>query len=137
MSATSNQTPPGSAALADEEAVRLDHLRVKLFADGADRNGILDLNKNPLISGITTNPTLMRKAGISDYETFARDILAVVKEKPVSLEVFSDEPADMKRQALMIASWGRNVFVKIPVTNTPVGKAWRRWYGSLRPRVSG
>lgn len=118
MSVFSSQTLAGPDAPAEVPATGLRDLRVKLFADGADKQGILDLNVNPLISGITTNPTLMRKAGISNYESFARDILAVVQDKPVSLEVFSDEPRDMKRQALKIASWGRNVFVKIPITNT-------------------
>jgi transaldolase len=93
-------------------------LAVKIFADGADKAGIINLYANPLISGMTTNPTLMRKAGISDYESFARDILTVVTDKPISFEVFSDEPAEMRRQALRIAAWGSNVYVKIPITNT-------------------
>jgi transaldolase len=96
----------------------LQRLAVKVFADGADRTGMLNLYESPLIAGMTTNPTLMRKAGISDYEAFARDILGVVTEKPVSFEVFSDEPAEMRRQAMHIASWAPNVYVKIPVTNT-------------------
>lgn len=96
----------------------LKRLSVKLFADGADKGGMLDLYRNPLIAGLTTNPTLMRKAGISDYEAFARDVLSVITDKPVSLEVFSDEPREMRRQALNIMSWGSNVYVKIPVTNT-------------------
>jgi transaldolase len=91
---------------------------VKIFADGADKAGMLDLYANPLISGMTTNPTLMRKVGIRDYEAFARDILATVASKPISFEVFSDDHAEMRRQALLIASWGSNVYVKIPVTNT-------------------
>ncbi len=94
------------------------NLKVKIFADGADRASMLEMNKDPMIQGLTTNPTLMRKAGITDYEAFARDILEQVTEKPISLEVFSDDFADMKRQALKIASWGKNVFVKIPVSNT-------------------
>ncbi len=96
----------------------LQRLGVKIFADGADSKGMLDLYANPLIHGMTTNPTLMRKAGISDYECFARNILATVTSKPISFEVFSDEPSAMRRQALRIASWSSNVYVKIPVTNT-------------------
>jgi transaldolase len=96
----------------------LETLRVKIFADGADKAGILSLNANPLIQGMTTNPTLMRKAGIKDYEAFARDILQNVTAKPISFEVFSDDFAEMRRQALKIASWQKNVFVKIPITNT-------------------
>ena len=96
----------------------LQRLGVKIFADGADKAGMLDLYANPLICGMTTNPTLMKKAGIRDYEAFARDILVTVTSKPISFEVFSDEPAEMRRQALKIAAWGSNVYVKIPVTNT-------------------
>ncbi len=96
----------------------LSQLKVKLFADGADKKSMLDLYANPLIQGMTTNPTLMRKAGISDYEAFARDVLQTVKDKPISFEVFSDDFAEMKRQALKIAAWQRNVYVKIPITNT-------------------
>ena len=93
-------------------------LKVKLFADGADRAGMLEMRRNPLISGFTTNPTLMRKAGISDYEAFARDILREIPDRPISLEVFADDFTEMKRQARKIATWGDNVYVKIPVTNT-------------------
>ena len=93
-------------------------LDVKLFADGADRDGILQLYANPLIRGFTTNPTLMRKAGVEDYEWFARDILQAVPDRPFSLEVFADEETEMERQAVKIAAWGENVYVKIPVTNT-------------------
>jgi transaldolase len=96
----------------------LDSLRVRIFADGADKAGILSLNANPLIRGMTTNPTLMRKAGIPNYESFARDILQTVTAKPISFEVFSDEFPEMKRQALKIAAWQKNVYVKIPITNT-------------------
>jgi transaldolase len=96
----------------------LKDLQIKIFADGADKAGMLQLNANPLITGMTTNPTLMRKVGISDFEAFARDILQSVTTKPLSLEVFSDEFADMKRQALKINGWGKNVYVKIPITNT-------------------
>jgi transaldolase len=91
---------------------------VKIFADGADLAEICRLYQNPLISGFTTNPTLMRRAGISDYEQFARDVVAAIPDRPVSFEVFSDEFEQMERQAIKIASWGHNVFVKIPVTNT-------------------
>jgi transaldolase len=96
----------------------LQNLRVKIFADGADKAGMLALNSNPMIKGMTTNPTLMRKAGIKDYEAFAKEILASVTAKPISFEVFSDEFPEMRRQALKIASWQKNVYVKIPITNT-------------------
>ena len=96
----------------------LQRLNIKIFADGADKSGILELYGNPLLAGLTTNPTLMRKAGISDYEAFARDILQTVKDKPISFEVFSDEFPEMRRQALKIKSWQSNVYVKIPITNT-------------------
>lgn len=93
-------------------------LKVKLFADGADKAAMLDLYRNPLIKGFTTNPTLMRKAGITDYEAFARDILSEIRDRPISLEVFADEFDEMERQARLITTWGSNVYVKIPVTNT-------------------
>jgi len=96
----------------------LQQLPTKIYADGADRAGMIRLNENPLIQGLTTNPTLMKKAGISDYEPFARDVLRVIRTKPVSFEVFSDDFDEMKRQARRIASWQENVYVKIPVTNT-------------------
>lgn len=95
-----------------------DSLRIKLFADGADRAGILEMYGNPRIKGFTTNPTLMRKAGIADYAAFARDILGAVPDRPISFEVFSDEFDEMERQAMAIASWGEHVYVKIPITNT-------------------
>jgi transaldolase len=98
--------------------MRIADLKVKLFADGADRAEMLRHYANPLISGFTTNPTLMRKAGISEYEGFARDILAAIPDRPVSFEVFSDEFPEMERQAHKIAGWGGQVYVKIPVTNT-------------------
>jgi len=98
--------------------VTTNDLRVKLFADGADKAAMLDLYRNPLIKGFTTNPTLMRKAGIADYEAFARDILSEIRDRPISLEVFADEFGEMERQARLIAAWGENVYVKIPVTNT-------------------
>jgi transaldolase len=96
----------------------LANLKVKIFADGADRAGMLDLYRNPIIKGFTTNPTLMRSAGITDYEAFAREILCAIPDRPISLEVFSDDFAEMDVQARRIASWGENVYVKIPVTNT-------------------
>jgi transaldolase len=111
---------------------RLDGLRVKLFADGADLDGILKMYANPLIRGFTTNPTLMRKAGVHDYETFARTVLAAVPDRPVSLEVFADDFTEMVRQARVIASWGRNVNVKIPVTNTR-----REFSGAVIRELSG
>jgi len=96
----------------------LSNLRVKIFADGAEKRAMVEMLQNPLIQGFTTNPTLMRKAGISDYESFAKDVLTVIRTHPISFEVFADEFPEMERQALRIASWGKNVFVKIPVTNT-------------------
>src|SRR5687767_14580100 len=96
----------------------LDGLRVKLFADGADLASILEYARDPLISGFTTNPTLMRNAGIGDYESFAHAVLDRIREQPVSFEVFSTDFGEMAEQARLIASWGPNVVVKIPVTNT-------------------
>jgi transaldolase len=93
-------------------------LKIKIFADGADKAGMLQLNTNPLIKGMTTNPTLMRKVGVHDYEVFARDILKSITEKPISFEVFSDDFSEMRRQALKISNWAKNVYVKIPITNT-------------------
>src|SRR6516165_8508719 len=97
---------------------RLSDLSVKVFADGADRAGMLEMYRNPLIKGFTTNPTLMRKAGVSDYEAFARQIVADIPDRHLSFEVFSDEFDEMASQARQIASWGPNVFVKVPITNT-------------------
>ncbi len=96
----------------------LDALRIKIFADGADKAGMLEMARKPYIAGLTTNPTLMRKAGIVDYRAFAREIVSAIPDRPISFEVFSDEFADMERQANEIASWGAHVYVKIPVTNT-------------------
>jgi transaldolase len=93
-------------------------LRIKIFADGADRDSIAVLCANPLIKGFTTNPTLMRKAGVEDYETFAREVLEIVSDRPISFEVFSDDFREMEGQALQISSWADNVYVKVPVTNT-------------------
>lgn len=98
--------------------VTLDKLRVKLFADGADKDGIAKLARDTRIAGFTTNPTLMRKAGISDYESFARSILEIIGRRPISYEVFADDFTEMRRQALKIAKWGENIYVKIPITNT-------------------
>jgi transaldolase len=96
----------------------LEDLSVKIFADGADLDGMLALYGNPYIAGFTTNPTLMRKSGISDYERFSRQVLEHITDRPISLEVFSDEFKEMERQARKISAWGKNVYVKIPVTNT-------------------
>lgn len=96
----------------------LNDLKIKIFADGADLKGMEELNKNPLIKGFTTNPTLMRKSNVQDYRAFAIDVIKIVKSRPVSFEVFSDEFDIMEKQALQIASWGENVYVKIPITNT-------------------
>jgi transaldolase len=112
--------------------MNLAELHVKLFADGADRKGILELYANPLIQGFTTNPTLMRKAGVEDYEWFARDILQAVPDRPFSLEVFADDHKEMERQALKISSWGEHVYVKVPVTDTqgaPTSELLRRLSG--------
>src|SRR3954465_4958761 len=99
-------------------APSLKDLKVKIYADGADKEGILALYKNEHIKGFTTNPTLMAKAGIKDYRAFAKDILTVIKDRSISFEVFSDDIAAMDSQAAEIKTWGSNVFVKIPITNT-------------------
>jgi transaldolase len=96
----------------------LANFKVKIFADGADYDGIVKMSRNPLIKVFTTNPTLMRKAGVSDYEDFARKVLGTITDRPVSFEVFSDDFAAMAEQARTIATWGPNVNVKIPITNT-------------------
>ncbi len=96
----------------------IDDLRVKLYADGADKAGMLEMYTKRYIKGFTTNPTLMRKAGIADYRAFALDIVQAIPDRPISFEVFSDEFAEMERQAMEIASWGKHILVKIPVTNT-------------------
>ncbi len=97
---------------------RILSLKVKIFADGADKGGILEMYQEPFIKGFTTNPTLMRKAGVKNYKKFALDILKAVTDKPISFEVLSDLFPEMEQQALEISSWGKNVYVKIPVTNT-------------------
>ena len=94
------------------------NLQVKIFADGADKNGMLEMANKDHIKGLTTNPTLMAKAGIKDYKAFALDILKEIKSKPISFEVFSDDFKEMEDQALEIASWGSDVYAKIPITNT-------------------
>jgi transaldolase len=96
----------------------IENLRIKLFADGADIAGMLAMNSKPYIQGLTTNPTLMRRAGIRNYKEFAHEVLSQITQKPVSFEVFSDDLEEMKRQGLEIAGWGNNVYVKIPITNT-------------------
>jgi transaldolase len=97
---------------------KVEDLKVKIFADGADKVGMLDMYSKPYIKGLTTNPTLMKKVGITDYKAFCKDILNHINDKPLSFEVFSDDFTEMERQALEIASWGHNVYVKIPITNT-------------------
>jgi transaldolase len=92
--------------------------KIKIYSDGADRASMLEMAKNPLIKGLTTNPSLMKKAGITDYRGFCKDILSQIKDKPISFEVFSDDLEGMKKQAGEIATWGKNVYVKIPVTNS-------------------
>jgi transaldolase len=96
----------------------LTKLKIQLYADGADKAGIFELYAKSYIKGLTTNPTLMKKAGIRNYEAFAKDVLQTVTAKPISFEVFTDDLVDMKRQALKIASWGKNVYTKIPITNS-------------------
>jgi transaldolase len=104
--------------MTDSPVTDPSQLSVKIFADGANREGIAELCALPWVRGFTTNPTLMRKAGVADYEAFAREILELVPDRPISFEVCSDEDAEMEEQARTIASWGDNVFVKIPVTDT-------------------
>jgi transaldolase len=105
-----------TSALAERQP--LSGLRVKIYADGADRSAMLEMYANPLISGFTTNPTLMRKSSVSDYRVFAREILECIPDRPISFEVFADDFGGMEEQAAEIASWGQNVLVKIPITNT-------------------
>ena len=107
------------------------NLKVKLFADGADLAGMKEMYANPMIEGFTTNPTLMRKAGVQDYKTFAHQVLEAIPDRPISFEVFADEFDAMEHQAIEIASWGKNVNVKIPVTNTR-----RQFSGPLIERLS-
>jgi len=109
---------------------RLGDLKVKIFADGADKEGMVEMYRKPYIKGFTTNPTLMRMAGVSDYEAFAMDVIQAIPDRPISFEVFSDDFDEMERQALKIANWGENVYVKIPVTNT-AGKSSLGLVGKL------
>lgn len=102
----------------------LDDLRIRIFADGADPSAFAALAADPIVQGFTTNPTLMRAAGIEDYERFARDVLSAIGGKPVSFEVFADEADEMEAQAREIASWGSNVFVKLPVSDTRGGPTY-------------
>lgn len=97
---------------------KVEELNVKIFADGADKAGMLEMYEKPFVKGLTTNPSLMKRAGITDYRAFCKDILRSINDKPLSFEVFSDDFAEMEHQALEIASWGDNVYVKIPITNT-------------------
>ena len=110
---------------------KLTDLKIKIFADGADLEGIRAMYAKPWIKGFTTNPTLMRKVGVADYKSFASEVLCEVPDRPVSFEVFADEFSEMEAQALEIASWGSNVNVKIPVTNTK-----RQFAGPLIRRLS-
>ena len=96
----------------------IENLKVKIFCDGADKTEMLDMNNKTFIKGFTTNPSLMKKTKIKNYQVFAKDILSIIKEKPISFEVFSDDFSDMERQAMEITSWADNVYVKIPITNT-------------------
>src|SRR4051812_35752578 len=96
----------------------VDRLKVQIFADGADKAAMLEMYAKPFVRGFTTNPTLMRKAGITDYEAFAKDILGAIPDRPISFEVFADDFAEMERQGRRIATWGKHVSVKIPITNT-------------------
>jgi len=98
--------------------MNLDDLKIKIYSDGADKASMLSMAKNPLVKGLTTNPSLMKKAGVSDYPTFCKEILSQIQDKPISFEVFADDFAQMKRQAMEIKGWGKNVYVKIPITNS-------------------
>ena len=113
----------------------VEQLSVKIFADGADPAGMLDLAAKPFIKGFTTNPTLMRKAGVSDYRAFAHQIVEAIPDRPISFEVLSDEFDEMERQALEISSWGENVYVKIPVTNTRQEPSYTLLYRLTRAGV--
>jgi len=101
-----------------QSSFKAQDFKVKIYSDGADKASMIEMAANPLIKGLTTNPTLMRKAGLTDYRSFAKDILSSIEDKPISFEVFADEISEMRRQALDIAAWGSNVYVKIPVTNS-------------------
>jgi transaldolase len=112
------QVKPQPRLLAKKNSVQRSSLKVKIYADGADKSAMLEMYGNPLVSGFTTNPTLMRKSGVTDYCAFAREILQLIPDRPISFEVFADEFTEMEQQALEIASWGKNAIVKVPVTNT-------------------
>jgi transaldolase len=112
------QTNPDIEVAPNKARPRLGDLKVKIYADGADKAAMLEMYNDPLVSGFTTNPTLMRKAGVSDYQAFAKEMLHLIPDRPMSFEVFADEYEEMEQQALEIAGWGKNVLVKIPVTNT-------------------
>lgn len=111
-------SPGGAQLSSDVRSNAVSRLRTKIFADGADLAGILEMYRNPCIAGFTTNPTLMRKSGVDDYCEFAHEVLSTVTDRPISFEVFADDFMEMEDQALEIASWAENVYVKIPVTNT-------------------
>ncbi len=98
--------------------IKIHNLKIKIFADGAEKDGMIELAKKAYVQGFTTNPTLMRKAGVTDYVKFAKEVVAAISDKPISFEVFSDDFKEMERQAKIISSWGKNVYVKIPITNT-------------------
>jgi transaldolase len=112
------QEAPQARQRTEPEVPSLSRLQVRIFADGADQAGMLEMYSKPYIAGFTTNPTLMRKAGVANYRAFARDILRTIHDRPIAFEVFSDDFSEMERQAYEIASWGENVYVKIPITNT-------------------
>lgn len=97
---------------------KINELKTKIFADGANKQEMLAMNALPFIKGLTTNPTLMKKEGVTDYRSFCKDILLSIKKKPISFEVFSDDLKEMEKQAIEISSWSDNVYVKIPITNT-------------------
>ena len=123
MPARLDRSGPASGEQVDpvtkkDDVKHLEELRVKLFADGADVASTLEMSRNPIIKGFTTNPTLMRKAGVTDYKGFALELLAAIPDRPISFEVFADDFTEMERQARAITSWGENVYVKIPITNT-------------------
>jgi transaldolase len=114
-----NRRAPAPAVSSSAPAVSSSgDLQIKIFADGADLDSIIELARRPQIAGFTTNPTLMRQSGVTDYEGFARKLLEHIPDRPISFEVFADEPKGMARQARLLASWGENVYVKIPVTDT-------------------
>jgi transaldolase len=131
LSVTPLTTVKGPAPSEKAESGRPLRLNVKIYADGADRATMLEMYGNPLIAGFTTNPTLMRKSGITAYKAFAREILQQITDRPVSFEVFADDFHEMERQAAEIASWGDNVLVKIPITNTK-----REFSGDLLKRLA-